>query len=365
MKVGIATFHWADNYGAILQAYALQTFLSEKGHEVHILNYNPFRNEFKFKNYIGKTPKSFILKWEHIYNKYLFKQFRRKYLNISTICLNSHEDFAILANMYDLIIVGSDQVWNPIWLDQQCDMWQFYFLDFPENKSKIISYAASFGQSQLASFNEEWQEKLKKYMARFDSISVREESGRIIANSFSNKNNAICVLDPTLLLDSTKYNLFFKRKINIRKYVFTYLLHGYDSSNDVIEKQVCSYLSLDIIKCNAKNSFFYKNYLFPKPEDWLKLIYDASFVVTNSYHGMVFCLIFKVPFMVQLLDGEYESMNSRLIELLQITKLTSRIYNAQDNNINKICDEKINWIVVDEELSKMKILSIEYLNRNL
>jgi hypothetical protein len=215
MKIGIATFSWSNNYGAVIQAFALQTHLQELGHMVQIINYVPYTQPTGVKQYIAKTPKTIILKWENAYKRRIFQHFRDRYLNLSPIVFNSASDLNKINNEYDVLISGSDQVWNPKWLDQQNGLWDLCFLKFSGENTRVISYAASFGHAEITTMKPEWQEAISYNLQKFDAISVREKSGIEIIKKLTNKNNAFHVVDPTLLIEKTYYDrLIGKVKIN-------------------------------------------------------------------------------------------------------------------------------------------------------
>ena len=128
MKIGVTTFQWSDNYGAVLQAYALQSFLQQRGHEVEIVDYRKDRKRTIFHTFLAKTPSACLRKWHAAYKTYLFDQFRRKHLNLTQTPFYSSQDLGAIRDRYDMLITGSDQVWNPRWLEQRPGFFDLYFL---------------------------------------------------------------------------------------------------------------------------------------------------------------------------------------------------------------------------------------------
>jgi polysaccharide pyruvyl transferase WcaK-like protein len=365
MKIGIATFSWSNNYGAVIQAYALQTYLLELGHQVQIINYNPFTQPTGIKQYLAKTPKAITLKCENAYKRKLFQGFRDKYLNLTTSIYKTTEDLNKIIDEFDILISGSDQVWNPKWLDQQNGLWELCFLKFAGKNTRVISYAASFGHAEITTMKPEWQEAISYNLQKFDAISVREKSGIEIITKLTNKNNAFHVVDPTLLIEKTYYDRLIGKVKKKKPYLFSYMLHGLDNESISLEKKIADAFELYLIKCNANKSSFHKGYQLPSPAEWLGLIKGADIVITNSFHGVVFCLIFHTPFIALLIEGEIGSMNTRIIDLLNEVGLASQIVSKSTAKVNKLSIENINWKFVDQEIKRMREQSVNFLLSNV
>jgi hypothetical protein len=365
LKIGIATFSWSNNYGAVIQAYALQTYLRGLDHEVQIINYIPYNQPAGIKQYIAKTPKAIIWKWENAYKRKVFYRFRNKYLNLTSSVFKSAEDLNKIKDEFNVLISGSDQVWNPKWLDQQKGLWELCFLKFAGENTRVISYAASFGHAEITTMKPEWQEAISRNLLNFDVISVREKSGIEIIKKLTIKNNAFHVVDPTLLIDRNSYDMLIGKSKKRKPYLFSYMLHGLDNESISLEKLISADLGIDIVKCNANKTSFHKSYQLPSPTEWLGLIKGADMVITNSFHGIVFCLIFHIPFFALLIDGENGSMNTRIIDLLNEVGLTSRIV-SKSIVINKKPNYKnVDWLLVDKEIERMRKYSIDFLLLNI
>lgn len=332
MKIGILTFHEANNNGAILQAYALQEVLSELSHDVEIIDYKqPYITEkYKLIRINKNSKKAFIrsigstiLNFPNFYKKKkVFNQFRKEYINISKKSYFNGSEI----DGYDAYVVGSDQIWNS-------DITGFdktFYCHFSNFNAKNISYAASLGRENL---NDNDISFIKENIKNFDSISVREDSAKKLISTLTNKSVEL-VLDPTLLIDSEKW-LKFTNNSTRDKYLLMYCV-GKEGNTQEIAKKIARKLSLKIISVNDKfkiNTHNIKNLDGIGPESFVDLFKNAEFVVTNSFHGTAFSIIFNRDFVVV----PQKTGSTRMISLLNILNLTSRvIFNLDqiDDNYN-------------------------------
>jgi len=362
MNIGITTFQWANNYGALLQAHALQIFLRSRGHEVQIVDYRGRQPTKGIKKWISTSFVGCIYKWEAAYREYLFDHFRRNYLIRTHEIFYSTTDLERIADKFDLLITGSDQVWNPIFLAEITGLSELYFLSFAGKNTRKISYAASFGHSTKKTIEPKWQKILAEKLLSIDAISVREASGVGLVNSICGRTDAVNVVDPTLLLDRSYYEKIAKSNIKRQKYLFSYMLHELDENAEKFNKQIAMLLNLQTLKCDAITTGIHKPYTLPSPTNLLNLIRNASFVVTNSFHGVVFCLLFHTPFIAITIDSSIGAMNSRIVELLSSLGLTHRICIPQAEVPVEIYREEIQWSDIDNLLDKMRVESIKYFN---
>ncbi len=339
-KIGIITYHFALNYGAVLQCYALKEYLSSIGYDVIVLNYTT--NKQLKNNYLSKSNnnlKSFFTnllllpfyKSRKIkYNKFL--KFKEKYLNMS-IPLNNINDLKkyIEKEKFDYIISGSDQVWNPKIEDFDCA----FFLP-GKFKAKKIAYAASIGNASIDDLK-----KYSSYINDFQFISMREKSSvRIIENLTCKKINSVC--DPVLLINKNEWCNKFVKDNNNQKYLLCYFLHKENFKKEFkIAKQIAKNRNLKIKIINAR----YSKYSFKKgtmfsvgPDDFINLFGNASFVCTDSFHGTIFSLIFKKQFIV---FSENKSNNDKRREdVLKMVNLSDRLLYCNDNiNLKEISND--------------------------
>ena len=350
MKIGILTFHWATNYGAVLQCYALQEYLKSLGNEVEIINYKPhlfddnvftflrFRKFLHIGDYLNNCKKEAAL-----------NDFRSSRLH-QTERIYACKDMAYIANRYDAIVSGSDQVVNPSFLlngEGKGTVSPTYFLGFPFD-GKRIGYALSFG---CVKYPQECVEIAKPFMAKFDKISTRETTGVKIVKAMG-RNDAVVVPDPTLLLSSTEYEkLANDSQVNNFPEIYCFFIRHIAE-----RKQALKSLTL-------KGSLLWNNedgdYSL---EGWLAKIKHANFVITDSFHCMVMCLKLHTPFaVVTELEGN-TGMNDRLFTLLGLLDLEYRIvYKGDVSKIKAIVNTDINWDFVDLKLEDYKSIGAEFL----
>ncbi len=317
--IGLLTFQNADNYGAAMQAYALQRVIEEEGRECEYLNI--FINTKKVQGTSNINPVIMKLKkFKNIKKKITirvrskkFEQFRREYIKISN---EKYTDKTIKdSSRYDSYIVGSDQIWNlDITNDTLC-----FFLHFAPKSKKKSSYATSIG---LESLSERQKEIFAKYLPEFDNISVRENKGAELIESFTEKEINVC-LDPTLLLDNKVWSALAKAPKH-KNYV---LIYAMADSDTLVKKakELARENGLKVIAVGLKKDVKgVKNIRTASPQEWLGLIRDASIVVTNSFHGTAFSLNFNKNFYLEYLPAGW-SVNSRLKNISQMFGIQERI----------------------------------------
>lgn len=350
MKIGILTFHRAHNYGAVLQAYALQTYLQSLNHTVEFIDYrneellNVYKwfdfNRFKTKhlNNIYKELK-LILPRKKRFKK--FDEFINRYLNLSP------KEYSL--NSYNLIIIGSDQVWNTNLTNGFDNM---YWGNFNiHNNSKLVSYAASM-QDEIPNDN---ISRIKKYLNNFTYISVREDSIAKTLNSITNKNISV-VIDPTLLLSKNQWNNLCCERIIKEPYLLLYQVRK-DNKAKRIAEMIAQKLNLRLIYLSAgidKNNS--NEVATAGPLDFINLFRYADFTVCTSFHGTVFSIIFNIPFCSVLLN---DGKDNRVKDLLYKLALNERcIENYNDTILNDI-----NWENVHNNLSILKNNSKKYISQ--
>lgn len=305
-RVGILTFHKSLNYGSALQAYALLSKLGELGYEAEIIDYKQYNYEFLYT--ILRAPVSLLnIKYNIIHLCFLrtllkrqkaFPSFWGKYFYLSSKKYQHGDDMRILGDEYDVIICGSDQIWNP----NAGDFDRNYFL--PEIKNAVkVSYAASLNGSDLASAP--ISKKLKQYLLEFDALSVRENSGRETLDKFLNgKKKVSVVLDPTLLYQKEKYDTIVSPRLVSEKYIFFYSVNfkkdAVQAAENLSKRTGLPVYTLFAGRGNkqilkAKRKFHFMRDAVG-PEDFLSLLKHADYVVTNSFHGTAFSIIYEKKF---------------------------------------------------------------------
>jgi hypothetical protein len=360
MKIGITTFQWSENYGAVLQAHALQFFLQEREHTVQIIDFRPPPSGSGLRRWLSSSPRGCFVKWEAAHKTHLFESFRKKHLVRTPKSFHSSSELLKLADRFDILITGSDQVWNPQWLDQVAGLWDLYFLTFAGLQTRRVAYAASFGHAEKSTMKKEWQKLIGEKLTKMDAISVREPSGVELVRDLCGRTDALHVLDPTLLLDVSYYKRI-SRKAKGCKHVFCYMLHGAEKESELFCERSVLLRGLKVVKCDSRKTSLWSGYTLPSPIQWLQRINNAEFVVTNSFHGIVFCLIFHKPFVALPIHGQMSSMNGRVSELLRAVGLPQRMVAATAGFTEDAFDSGINWMDVDDRIAHLRKKSIEFL----
>lgn len=361
--VGIITLHRVTNYGSVLQAYALQEKIKELGYDASIIDYKParvkminmlkglkYKNNILKKSLIVRTIVRLIMLPSYVIRFKTFNKFVSKYLNLSRSSYIEECDFFDNIPNYDIYCTGSDQVWNSEWngkIDKPL------FLNFTPNESKKISYAASFGKVKL----DDWEvDETRKLLLRYNAISVRELSGLDILKKL-NISNVKCVLDPTLLLDGNNWRSLSSNKFKNEDYILVYNLNRNKKIHDYAIK-LSKRTGYKIKYITYQLHDFYKKghmYCNTSVENYLSLIDNAKFIVTDSFHGVAFSINFNKNFIV-IYPNKF---SSRLESILKITNLKNRVVNDKNDDdllknidyttvnyiINQKREESIKWLI--------------------
>lgn len=369
MKICILTQPLHTNYGGLLQAYALQAVLKRMGHEV-------WTEDRKWKRPLIVKVKQLIarlIKYKGLYyptdrQEQSIAQktipFIRKYITTTEpVSSNTKKEF--YKYHFDAYIVGSDQVWRPIY--SYC--LSNYFLDFTVGQHvKRIAYAASFGTSDWE-FNGEQTKRCATLAKQFDAISVREDCGVTLCKKYLGVD-AIHLLDPTMLLNKEDYIYLVEQEQTPAsgKKLMTYVLDQSEEKQAIVQKisQTLG-LSPNVVMPEMKFSQVGRKYInqciFPPVTDWLRGFMDAEYVVTDSFHGTVFSILFNKPFVVM---ANKERGMARITSLLKKFELEERwVYSLEDvtdKMLHGSVDfEKVNQ-VLDIEREKAERFLIKSLN---
>ncbi len=366
-KIATITFHASYNHGSNLQAYALQEFIykiTNNDCEYKIINLRTPRQKEMYdvvwnKKGIKKRIKSILYhkeKKDIITKNELFENFIREKLNL-TEEYNSLEELKDTNFDFDYYISGSDQLWNIKAYDFD---WANY-LEFVK-KGKKISYSASFGPKREI-WSEEEKKRVIKNLLKYDTISVREEGSYQIIKELISSNPNINI-DPTLLLNKDEWlKLINKEKLIKERYILLYDLKEQDETYK-IAKNISKKLNIPIyiVKENLKCKYLYrfKNYLKCGPLEFLNLINNAELVLSSSFHGTVFSIIFNKPFYA--ING---NKDFRINNILKIMGLENRSLEI-DNIKEKINDYKnLDFSKSEEILDTERKRSEEYLKNAL
>lgn len=364
MLIGILTQALHGNYGGILQNYALQQVLINLGHTPCTIDRHFYRPDSNLKNVakwftrlIKPQYKSGLLSSKQR-GKLVEEQMRFISTNINRIGpIYSQADFSkeVTSAKYDAFIVGSDQCWRPRYSTNILN----YFLDFCADRPvRKIAYAASFGTDKWE-YSSELTQSAANLAQKFNDISVREKSALdLCSTKFHIK--ASWVLDPTMLLGIAGFQKFINRTDSTG--VTTYLLEDSIELKKLI-KQVKNLTGESLVTNNLASPIFHrfeslKRHINISVEDWLSNIANAKFVITDSFHGAVFSILFNVPFIV-VLNGIRG--NTRLESLLSDFELDECL--CKDTNVFRI--PKIDWNKVNDHLVIRRRESLDFLTKAL
>ena len=343
MKVAILTQPLHNNYGGLLQCFALQTILKRLGHETWVVQREYAGRKLNFLQrlfYYVKQMIKFFWGRKYVgtlnpqkveYVRRSTKYFSSEYITPKTAVIFTTDSLRTncLKHRFDAYVVGSDQVWRPSYSPCITN----YFLDFlsPEEKVKRIAYAASFGVDNWE-FSEKETPTCRELLKRFDGVSVREESATILCEKYLDRKDALHVLDPTMLLEKEDYISIVEKEKEPKSpgNLFCYILDESSEKNQVVESiasQIDAVPFTQMPKCkltyeNLKDRL--EDCVYPSVTAWLRAFMDADMVVTDSFHGCVFSIIFNKPFWV---IGNKARGLARFESLLSLYGLQNRLIN--------------------------------------
>lgn len=331
MKIATITFHWATNYGAVLQAYALQRHLLDCGYETEIIDYVPWSTALSQKiNWRKNHRKDLLTREEKL------EDFRAKYL-IRTKRIRSCSLLRQFSKRYFAVICGSDQIWNQSFtLFGEYRPTLAYFASFAGKDTKRIAYAASFGTTAVCA---RYEKHVKPQLNNFSAISVREQTGKQIVERMGMDAEIVC--DPTLLLTKEDYWQLTKDLEMDAPRVFSYILHGHKET-----EKIAGYVKQIIAGDDSLSEI---NDL----QEWLYAIQHSEVVVTNSFHGVMLSIILNKPFVAVLIKGS--GMNDRLKTVLAAVGLENRAVDSYDEKqIDTILHSLIVWDQVNQHLGGLR-----------
>lgn len=365
MKIGILTHELKYNYGGILQNYALQQALKKLGHEPVTIDYKQdIGLTTKIKSFAKRLIARYVLRkhikvkgWPSTNEAAVIQQYTRGFVEkyITTTERIKLSDLAKFNDNFDAIIVGSDQVWRPRYLGKDID--EMFLKSFPNSIPKI-AYAASFGVDYWE-FTDEQTRICKELAQHFKTISVREASGVSLCKKYLNVD-AVHVLDPTMLLDKEDYIKLIEQEKTPSpgKGIMIYVLDK-SSEKDAIIQAVSQRLGLPTFsvmpKSSYANSTCIDDCIYPPITTWLRGFMDADFVVTDSFHGTVFAIIFNKPF---ISIGNKVRGLDRFSSLLETFHLENRLI----SNVNELPSTfplNINFTDINKILGKEKSSSFK------
>lgn len=361
-KIGIITFHYAHNYGALLQVYALTKIINKLDYEPVVINYihNKIMNAYKLIR-LSKNPKKCIdllyssFKY-YSYNKRRYENFE-KFINKNLKLTDKYKSITELKNnppKLDCYITGSDQVWNP---DITKGLSDAYTLNFGSDEVNRISYAASIGNSSLG------QEDYKTKLSKLNYISVREKTAKDLLEPVLNRKIEV-VLDPTLLISGEEWEEYFDLKNNVdEKYILAYYVEENEEYVKIVN-ELSKKTNLKIINFEKRDKHNYVNFMKSAytegPEEFVRLIKNAEYVVTTSFHATVFSILFHKRFFVV----PHKTTGSRVTDLIDKLHIKNRIYYTVDEFKDyKNYKEDVDYTDADKILLEERKKSINFLKK--
>lgn len=332
LSIGIMTWLHNGNYGTVLQAYALQRYLRSCGYHVTNIDFNATAIE-KVKNFIlcGNSPRLFLEKFDMARTRKVadskqreikeerFRLFLKENFHLTEEIV-SYKALKKYADHFDIYICGSDQIWSPNLLNPP------YYFSYVNESRKKLAYACSFGVSSIASKKK--ATSIQGYLRRFTHISVREEDGQRLVRKLLGVDVPTTV-DPVFLLTSDEWDSVVSDRIIDDEYAFAYFL-SYNEQYITIAKKVAKQLGIKLVMVPAtREEYKIEADLIQDagPAEWISLIKHASIILTDSFHGCVFSLIYEKSLMIfkRFSDTSKHSQNSRIYTLIKQYGLEDRV----------------------------------------
>lgn len=362
-KIRIITFQNANNYGALLQAYALQLKLSEN-YNVEIIDYRnkiiekPYKiiniNTENFIKFLRSIIKSIIFYIPNAKRYNNMNKFRTKNMRLTKEVYYNEQDFKLHPILADIYITGSDQVWNS---DITIGLQDSYTLNFGNEKINRISYAASLGNIKIDKAN---KNSYTTKISRINHISVREEKAKEILNELIEKRIDV-VLDPTMLLTKSDWlNKTQNLKEEKEKYILSYFVDPDKEFvkivNEISENTKMKVIHFSLRKRGIKNIL--RCAYTDDPFEFVNLIKNAEYVVCTSFHATVFSIIFNKKFWVI----PHRKTGSRVTNLLEKLGISDRAVNSLEEFEKLDYDKEIDYNKVNKKLDEERKKSIDWLN---
>lgn len=337
-KVNLLTIHWGLSYGAVLQTYATCRVLERHGHKVSVINIiNPKQKE-SYKSI--RAVFCAVMEWQ-------FHRFKRKYFSGLTKKMYSLDMPHIESS--DYIVVGSDQVWNRA-LTSPLEL--TFFVDF-DSDIKKISLSSSFGKQDWHE-DEGYSNKVKSLLDKFSAVSVREETGQNLLKTKFNRTAEV-LIDPTLALDNYEELILDNKP---RNSIYTFFINRRSQYTEIVN-QISDSLDVPIFY-HSKFTYYFKN----SPQHWLTYIKNSSVIITDSFHGVVFSILFEKQFFV--ICGE-EDKFTRIKNLLNLLGLNDRyVLSVEDYKERKGDLEKgIDYYAVNDILKVERERFADFIKHNI
>lgn len=360
MKIGILTITPNIGFGGIMQTYALKNVLEElnDNNTVCVISY---KRKYKIKSkvyffvkmlfrhfFYGQFTK-FTIASDYNYSSQNTQSFINKYLNSTKNIYSEKKLRRFINDNLNILVIGSDQVWRPkyVWGIKN------YFAEGINPSIKKIAYAASLGVG-VWEYDIKETKVCKNLIRNFSYISVREQNAiQLIKDNLEYSNAIYWDLDPTLLISPLAYSKFIRKKANNEKYLFTYILDVNISKKTIADKIAERQgLSIYAFNTNAENARLPLNErVAPPVEEWLSRIANSDYVITDSFHGTVFSIIFNKPFLVYV---NQERGAERFVSILTMLGLESRMIYCKNDYHDELIDHTIDWAKINMIISSKR-----------
>ncbi|SHJ14115.1 polysaccharide pyruvyl transferase family protein [Parasporobacterium paucivorans] len=331
-KAAIMTWFHYNNFGTALQVTALYNSIRKAGYEADVIHYVPHGRlvTLKDKKHFAYYARKAVRKITHVHKDELeirdekrnaaFEKFREQHITLTYKCRTA-SDLYRLNDLYDSFVCGSDLIWSPSWFNPK------YFLDFVRDTDKMIAYAPSIGQTDI--LDPCVKKRMKESIERFRHLSVREEQGSRAIRQICGKD-AFVALDPTFLLSADEWTGFASEGKSEEPYILSYFLGDDNEENWHHVKMLSEKIKIPVKVIPVCNDDYKRGFAAEDgvgPAEFIHLIRDAAFVCTDSFHGTIFSIIFKVPFYTyeRYSNNDKNSRNSRIHNILQISGLKERL----------------------------------------
>lgn len=350
--------YWAslENYGQILQVYALYTYLTKQGHDVFVIKYNGYndttlnksltssiwnvcKSPMKLVNYIKTLNKERRILQDIASHDCQFNAFKYNKI-LWSYQYTSYDELCAKPPLADIYICGSDMIWC------EGSKYKPYFLAFGAKQTKRIAYAPSFGCGEIS---DEYKNAIRPYLECFNFISTREKSGQEICQNMGFSKTQ-WVPDPTALLSAIDYELIEAKTMVENNYVFLYLM-GHDTNipfEDIYSFAQENQLSVRYRASQGRYDMYAK--VYPSIEEWISYMHYANYIITNSFHGCMFAIIFNKKFLFLPLINNASPNNERIYSLLDKCDLKNRIWSGdlaqiyEDINYQEVNKKMDAWV---------------------
>ncbi len=369
MKIGIVTFETAPNHGAVFQAYALQQYLLKAGHEPFFIRWNRYETPpaSQAKGWRSPLPRRPV---RRLYGKLLrrkFIGFCTAHLRSSPVAYRSFEQLSAAPPEAGAYICGSDQVWSPRFVSPLSQ--PIAWLNFGPESTRRIAYAGSFGRQEL---EPEQQQRWSQYAMGLDAVSVREHEGIELMQALG-RHDAQWVPDPTLLLSPEDYRAVGAAGTiaDTKPYLFSYVVPPDGEIRVPYARSLAR-----IRQLRGLSAWQCRPYARPVrdliagqvvgPDEWLARLRGSAFVITNSFHGLMFSLLFRRPFVVFLRSAAEAGLNGRVASILRVAGLEHRAVAQYDRaEVDRLGREEIDWDAVDARLEAFRQVGQRFLQTAL